>query len=380
MAVLYLIAIVVGLIVCTIICDLFVWYDSPLYRVLNFIQRNAGLVVCLLWAVGSLAIFYHYWSKSFRFIDTIVDASEALVDQSEDLIVLPNELKQVELRMNQAKQESLRNSRLAKEAEQRKNEMVMYLAHDVKTPLTSVIGYLSLLDEAPDMPLEQKAKYVNITLDKAYRLEKLVDEFFEITRYNFQTGSLALAQIDLGYMMSQMADEFYPTLEARNKRIDLHIPDSITIFGDPDKLARVFNNIIKNAIDYSQPNTAIDIMATLVATAGAGVGAGATAGTGAGAAGIVNASATAGASAPLSATANAVVISFTNVGAIPEDRLASIFDRFYRLDSARSTDSGGAGLGLAIAKEIVTAHGGSIHATSNGEHTTFTVELPITIK
>jgi two-component system sensor histidine kinase VanS len=114
MAVLYLIASVVGLIVCTIICDLFVWYDSPLYRVLNFIERNAGLVVCLLWAVGSLAIFYHYWSKSFRFIDTIVDASEALVDQSEDLIVLPNELKQVELRMNQAKQESLRNSRLAK--------------------------------------------------------------------------------------------------------------------------------------------------------------------------------------------------------------------------------------------------------------------------
>ena len=380
MAVLYLIAIVVGLIVCTIICDLFVWYDSPLYRVLNFIQRNAGLVVCLLWAVGSLAIFYHYWSKSFRFIDTIVDASEALVDQSEDLIVLPNELKQVELRMNQAKQESLRNSRLAKEAEQRKNEMVMYLAHDVKTPLTSVIGYLSLLDEAPDMPLEQKAKYVNITLDKAYRLEKLVDEFFEITRYNFQTGSLALAQIDLGYMMSQMADEFYPTLEARNKCIDLHIPDNITIFGDPDKLARVFNNIIKNAIDYSPPNTAIDIMATLVATSGAGVGAGATAGTGAGAAGIVNATAGTGASAPMSETANVVVISFTNVGAIPEDRLASIFDRFYRLDSARSTDSGGAGLGLAIAKEIVTAHGGSIHATSNGEHTTFTVELPITIK
>ncbi len=89
----------------------------------------------------------------------------------------------MEQKLNTLKQTLEKREQDAKLAEQRKNDLVMYLAHDIKTPLTSVIGYLSLLDEAPDMPVEQKAKYVHITLDKAYRLEQLIDEFFEITRY-----------------------------------------------------------------------------------------------------------------------------------------------------------------------------------------------------
>lgn len=100
----------------------------------------------------------------------------------------------------------------------------MYLAHDIKTPLTSIIGYLSLLDEAPDMPVDQKAKYVHITLDKAYRLEQLIDEFFEITRYNLQTITLTKTHIDLYYMLVQMTDEFYPQLSAHGKQAVIHAP------------------------------------------------------------------------------------------------------------------------------------------------------------
>ena len=214
----------------------------------------------------------------------------------------------------------------------------MYLAHDIKTPLTSVIGYLSLLDEAPDMPVEQKAKYVHITLDKAYRLEQLIDEFFEITRYNLQTIKLSKKNIDLYYMLVQMADEFYPQLVENGKQAIIHASEDLAVYGDPDKLARVFNNILKNAVAYSNDNSIIDITAEL--------------------------------------SEDKVSIVLKNAGSIPKDKLMSIFEKFYRLDDARSSDKGGAGLGLAIAKEIITLHGGQIYAESNDKCTTFTVELP----
>ena len=91
----------------------------------------------------------------------------------------------------------------------RRIDLVTYLAHDLKTPLTSVIGYLSLLDEAPDMPPEQKAKYTHIALDKANRLERLVNEFFEITRYNLQQIKLEKERIDLYYMLVQMGGRVF---------------------------------------------------------------------------------------------------------------------------------------------------------------------------
>lgn len=222
---------------------------------------------------------------------------------------------------------------------QRKNDLITYLAHDLKTPLASVIGYLSLLEEAPDMPAEQKAKYTGVALNKANRLEELINEFFDITRFNLQTIVLNKGDIKLAFMLRQMADEFYPLLAPQGRKAEIHVPESLVITGDADKLARVFNNILKNAIAYSYENSVIDISAGL--------------------------------------QGEDVIITFVNHGdPIPSQKIDTIFEKFYRLDSARSTDSGGAGLGLAIAKEIVTAHGGTITAESSRERTVFTVKLP----
>ena len=216
---------------------------------------------------------------------------------------------------------------------------MVYLAHDIRTPLTSVIGYLELLKEAPDLPVEQRAKYLSITLDKAYRLEQLINEFFEITRFNLQSIPLNRENIHLSYMLLQMAEEFYPILTPGGKSVRLDVPEDLSLYGDPDKLARVFNNILKNAAAYSYPDTVIEIRARQ--------------------------------------ERNAVRITFTNQGPqIPEAQLNAIFEKFYRLDSARSSSTGGAGLGLAIAKEIVTAHKGTISASSGPEGTVFTIELP----
>lgn len=221
----------------------------------------------------------------------------------------------------------------------RKNELVAYLAHDLKTPLTSVIGYLSLLKEAPDMPVEQRAKYTGIALEKALRLESLINEFFDITRYNLQEIVLEEETFDLGFLLMQMADEFYPVLEQHGKSISIHADEDLPVTADSAKLARVFNNILKNAVSYSYDNTEIEIYAEK--------------------------------------QENTIHVSISNFGkTIPKQKLDMIFEKFYRLDEARSTNTGGAGLGLAIAKEIVVAHGGTISVTSANQVTTFTIELP----
>lgn len=245
----------------------------------------------------------------------------------------------MENRLNTIKNKLEKQKKAAQEAEQRKNDLVVYLAHDIRTPLTSVIGYLSLLDEAPDMPMEQRAKYTHITLDKAYRLDKLINEFFEITRYNLQQIKLEKETIDLYYMLMQMTDEFYPILSKKGNTIVLHANENLTVYGDPVKLARVFNNILKNAAAYSYPNTEIVISAQ--------------------------------------ETDGYVKIVFQNQGdTITPDKLAVLFEKFYRLDEARTSDTGGSGLGLSIAKEIVTLHGGTIAAQSTDNTVSFTVSLP----
>jgi two-component system sensor histidine kinase VanS len=292
---------------------------------------------------GAITAFFIILSRFLlshfaQYFDEISDALDVLVADKGGDIRLSAEMATMEYKLKAIKQTLDEREQEVRSAEQRKNDLVMYLAHDIKTPLTSVIGYLSLLVEAPDMPPEQKEKYINITLEKANRLEKLVDEFFEITRYNFQTGSLSKERIDLCYMLAQMTDEFYPLLAANGKQAVLHVPEDMTIYGDPDKLARVFNNVLKNAVAYSPDDSIIDIMASM--------------------------------------TSDMASITFTNDGSIPKDKLASIFDMFYRLDSARSSDTGGAGLGLSIAQEIVLSHAGRIYADSNGKRTSFIVELP----
>lgn len=274
-----------------------------------------------------------------RFFDRIVSGIDHLAEESDEPIRMGDELKFMEVTLNEVKQKLKQRTEAAKLEEQRKNDLVLYLAHDIRTPLTSVIGYLSLLNEAPDMPAELRAKYTRITLEKANRLEKLINEFFEITRYNFQQGKLEKEPIDLYYMLVQMVDEFYPILNERGNTAVLNADETLTVGGDSAKLARVFNNILKNAAAYSDPGTSIVISAKK-----------------------------AGAS---------VVITFQNQGpTIPADKLSVIFEKFFRLDEARVSDTGGSGLGLSIAKEIVTLHGGTIQAQSKGRQTTFTVLLP----
>lgn len=281
--------------------------------------------------------FLRFCTKSLTDIDQRLNM--LLLDESAE-INLPEELASIEQKLNVMKQTMEKRLSDAQLAEQRKNDLVMYLAHDIRTPLTSVIGYLSLLEEAKDMPAEQRDKYTSITLEKAYRLEKMINEFFETTRYNLQQIRLEKENIDLDYMLQQLTDELLPVLSQRGNTVILRADENITVYGDPEKLARVFNNILKNAAAYSYPETEIEIIAE-------------------------------------SHVEEGVKIIFQNKGkTIPADKLSTIFEKFNRLDDARMSNTGGSGLGLAIAKEIVKLHGGTIHVQSEKDTTAFTVQLP----
>ena len=289
---------------------------------------------------GQACIFYHYWRKPWDYLDEVVTATQTVYEQNSRAVELSEPLREVEQQMNQIKMSVLLGQQAVKEAEDKKNELVMYLAHDIRTPLTAVIGYLSLLDEAPDMPADQKAKYVGIALDKAERLETLINELFEITRYHTATVQLQKARVDLYTLLAQVIDEFYPVLSARGNKARISAEDGLVVTRDPEKLARVFNNLLKNAAAYSYPDPEISISAERKGTS--------------------------------------VIIVFKNHGqTIPPDQLAGIFEKFSRLDGARLSDTGGVGLGLSIAKEIVELHGGEIIAQSSNETVTFTITLPV---
>lgn len=256
------------------------------------------------------------------------------------LEVFPKSQAEIAAQMSGIKAALLQNEQTLKEETARRNDLVAYLAHDLKTPLTSVLGYLSLLDETADLPAEQRARYTRITLEKARRLEKMIHEFFEITRYNLQQMVVNKEPIDLYYMLVQLTDELRPVLAAGENTAVLKASEALSVTGDPDKLARVFSNVLKNAAAYSYPHTEILIEGE--------------------------------------EKEGFVTLRFTNRGkTIPKEKLNALFEKFYRLDEARATGTGGAGLGLAIAREIVALHGGTISAASENETIVFTISLPV---
>jgi two-component system sensor histidine kinase VanS len=310
------------------------WFEIKQFFIYAFIIFIIILVLCM-----SISYLYACY-RSKKDIFFITDVINSFIISSTDDLTLPKKYSKIETELIKIKSVIQKNQQLMQMEMRQKNDLITYLAHDLKTPLASVIGYLSLLDEASDMPKEQKSKYTGIALEKAYRLEELINEFFEITRFNLQAIVLNKGKIKLAFMLQQLADEFYPMLTPQGKQIAIHAPDDLIIVGDADKLARVFNNILKNAIAYSYENSIIDITAVQ--------------------------------------QKDKVVITFINQGnPIPSQKLEAIFEKFYRLDSARSTNTGGAGLGLAIAQEIVAAHEGTISVESNLQNTAFTVKLPL---
>lgn len=303
-------------------------------------RRNKTLYI-VFGFVSMFAIYFYIGMAQFsRYFDEVGKGIDRIIDPKSGKIILSHELEPIEKKLNRIQNIIELKEKQAKISEERKNDLVLYLAHDLKTPLTSIIAYLTLLRDDENMDEQKRAECINISLDKANRLNELIKEFFEITCYNISDMKIEKQEINLSMMLSQITDEFYPLLYPKNMTFETDIEDDIIINADPDRLARVFDNLLRNAIAYSYKDTAIKVKAVHIG--------------------------------------GRVMITFTNKGNdIPQEKLTSLFDKFFRLDSSRSSQTGGSGLGLAIAKEIINCHDGTITASCIDGETTFLVVIPV---
>ena len=230
-----------------------------------------------------------------------------------------------------------------RESERTKNELITNIAHDLRTPLTSIIGYLEILsgDKSSQLPPEAEKKYIEIAYTKAKRLEKLIEDLFGFTKMTYGKVAMKVTQVDVIKLLSQLLEEFYPSFADHNLTYELksNVPAQV-ILADGNLLARLFDNLINNAIKYGAEGKRILVR--------------------------------------VHAEEEIVTVSVTNYGhVIPKEDLPHLFHKFYRVEQSRSTATGGTGLGLAIAKNIVEMHGGTIQVSSDLNGTIFTVKLKI---
>ncbi len=325
-------------------CDfVYAGYNDAYERALWTYRQVVRNYLSLYFLAGVVFIFIIaqmiYLNSFVRYFVEINRGIDALITENAGDVILSQELATTERKINSIKHTLETRKSDAQLAEQRKNDLIMYLAHDLKTPLTSVIGYLTLLRDEPQIPQELRCRYTDIALGKAERLEELINEFFDITRFNLTTLTLDSERICLSRMLEQLASESAPILAERELEWRLEIAPDIEVMGDADKLARAFDNLIRNAVSYSYAGTEILLFAQ--------------------------------------AEGDRAKVMIKNHGkTIAPNKLEHIFEQFYRADAARSSATGGAGLGLAITKEIVELHGGTVTAASANESTIFIVVLP----
>ncbi|MCM3041893.1 HAMP domain-containing histidine kinase [Paenibacillus motobuensis] len=224
--------------------------------------------------------------------------------------------------------------------ESSKDQLVVNLAHDLRTPLTSVLGYLDLILKEEQLTKEQVRHYLTIAFTKSQRLEKLIDELFEITRMNYGVLKLKKTPININELLIQLSEELYPVFEKNDLKVRLDMATQLAMIGDGDLLARVFENLLTNASRYGTDGQFVDINGYMEG-------------------------------------GDTIVVQIVNYGeSIPADDMPHLFDMFFNGDKARSHQEDSKGLGLFIAKNIVEQHQGTITAESSLTRTVFEVRLP----
>lgn len=337
------VAAMVCLFVGRLICYAITWRDpnGVIYIVLNWIDYNMLAFFLGVMAFCTLILAVYHFIRFGTAMDKTIGAVTDIYEKPEKKISLPENFHELEMELNEVRMKTHADQQAAKEATQRKNDLIMYMAHDLKTPLTSVIGYLTLVCNEPAIPGEVKEKYMGIALKKSHRLEDLINEFFDITRFNFSHMVLEKSTINLSMMLQQMVSEFVTEFDQKGLQAHCTIESDVMVVCDIGKMERVFDNLLKNIVNYSYSGTEISVSLKRLDD-------------------------------------EKIEILTENHGkTIAPEMLEHIFDQFFRLDSSRNTKTGGAGLGLAVAKEIIVRHGGTIDCESENEQIRFRIVLPM---
>jgi two-component system sensor histidine kinase VanS len=307
---------------------------------------NPSLKFGLFIAFGVIVFIVSFIGLLKGSIDYIKEISEGVqkISKGDLKVIIPirgnDEFSKIALSLNAMTEELILILNRERAAEKSKNDLITSVAHDLRTPLTSIIGYLDLIKRKPELDEETREKYIEIAYNKSKRLENLTNDLFGFTKLNHGQMTVELRNLNLVQLLRQLLDEFYPSIEERQLECEFKSSDSnIFVEGDGNLLARLFDNLISNAIKYGSEGKTIIVEIRKLED-------------------------------------YRVSIQVINYGKIiPKYDLEHLFDKFYRVDSSRSPDTGGTGLGLAIAKSITKMHGGTIEARSDVHGTVFEVIL-----
>lgn len=312
------------------------------------------LIAFLISLVIFLIIFFNLMNITLKYIQVLSDKIQEVTSGNYDVkapIKYDDELGVLALNINalaktlkdkEAERRILKeNERLAfdaeRNAEKEKNDLITNVAHDLRTPLTTIIGYLELIKNNQQLSKENIQKYASIAYEKSKRLQSMMDDLFELTSLDQTNMKINMSILNISELILQIVDEFYPTFQEHQLNPIVNISQSnLFIQGDGQLIARVFDNLLSNAVKYGHDNS--DILIEV-----------------------------------LNDDQN-ITVKIMNYGqTISQEDLPYLFDKFYRTDASRSSSTGGTGLGLAIAKNIIQIHHGQIFATSHKGKTTFIV-------
>ena len=308
-------------------------------------QSVAAVMVCLVLGLVLFAVTFMILQEPYiRYISRISNAVQSISEGNLNTsveVMGDDELSSMAANLNKMSEDIRQLIEKERESERTKNELITNVAHDLRTPLTSIIGYLELLAGQKNIPPEMQKKYIEIAYGKARRLEKLIEDLFGFTKLNYGKIAMHVGELDIVKLLGQLLEEAYPNFVDKGLSYDLqsNVPVQI-ITADGNLLARLFDNLIGNAIKYGADGKRVLVQ--------------------------------------IRAEEEFVTVSVTNYGyVIPAEELPLIFNKFYRVEQSRSSSTGGTGLGLAIAKEIVDMHGGTIAVSSDLNGTVFTVRLQV---
>ncbi|MBE7147056.1 sensor histidine kinase [Bacillus mycoides] len=318
-------------------------YEDPLAQFRSMVRQIGDINFFLIVFIPLSIMFFFFLTRPYlKYFDEISNGIHHLAngDFSNQVRVSSNdEFGYIAREINVASEKLKEAVERGDFAESSKDQLIVNLAHDLRTPLTSVLGYLDLILKDENLTKEQIKHFSTIAFTKSERLEILIDELFEITRMNYGMLQIEKRSIDISELLIQLDEELYPLLEKKGLEARLNMDSHLPINGDGKLLARVFENLLTNAIRYGYDGKFVDVNGYI--------------------------------------DHEEVVVQIINYGdSIPEEDLPYLFDMFYTGDKARSEQQGGTGLGLFIAKNIIEQHDGTISAESNVIRTIFEVRLP----
>ena len=321
--------------------------DQMVSIFLNLKNNYIGdLIYGIVFIVIALLIYYLLTYKKYKNMLLLAESVEIMAKGNLDKrieVKSKGEVKEVANNINKIVEQLKNITTEERKAQQTKTDLITNVSHDLRTPLTSIIGYLSLIEEDKYKDEVELRYYTNIAYEKAQNLKELINDLFELTKMQNHTLKFDKAEINLIELISQIMYH----LEYQFKDADMEYrlgfcSEDVIINADPLKLVRAFENLIINAIKYGQDGRYIDIK--------------------------------------IKRNKNMAIVQIINYGEqIPVVDLPHIFDRFYRVEKSRNRNDGGSGLGLAITKNIIESHNGSIVATSDKDNTVFEVKIPLKI-